>query len=231
MPADVESRRSAAGWRRHFFYRKEVQKTTWKFRLLAAFIVLSLIWTARGLWASRLAAGLVCREDIPPRSDALLLENFEPSYLVYVRAAALLQSGAAPDALVPVLAGTDPETPRILTRKVSEMMAQMAGLERMTVVPIVEKEPITLNAAYQIRKALQARQVKSVTIVSPDFRSRRSFVVYNSVFAPAGIRVGCVPVFGRTTPDNWTRTWHGMQAVGLQFLKLQFYRFYVRPWT
>jgi hypothetical protein len=36
-----------------------------------------------------------------------------------------------------------------------------------------------------------------------------------------------VPVFGVNTPKNWTQTWHGIQGVTEQWLKLQYYRFYV----
>jgi hypothetical protein len=45
-----------------------------------------------------------------------------------------------------------------------------------------------------------------------------------------GIKVHCVPVFGQKSPANWTKTWHGIQDVTEQFLKLQYYRFYVL-WT
>jgi hypothetical protein len=41
--------------------------------------------------------------------------------------------------------------------------------------------------------------------------------------------VYCAPVFGRTTPERWTATWHGIQDVSEEFLKLQYYRFYVIP--
>jgi hypothetical protein len=39
----------------------------------------------------------------------------------------------------------------------------------------------------------------------------------------------CQPVPGTRTPDNWFETWHGVQDVTLQFLKLQYYRWYVLP--
>ena len=66
-------------------------------------------------------------------------------------------------------------------------------------------------------------------LVTPGMRSRRSDLVYRSVLAPAGISVLCVPVFGRSTPDNWWHTWHGIQEVLEQSGKLQYYRFYVLP--
>ena len=45
----------------------------------------------------------------------------------------------------------------------------------------------------------------------------------------AGTQLSCVPVFGSTTPQRWTATWHGIQGVVEEFLKLQYYRFYVIP--
>jgi hypothetical protein len=36
-----------------------------------------------------------------------------------------------------------------------------------------------------------------------------------------------VPVLGEKTAKNWTKTWHGIQDVTEQWLKLQYYRFYV----
>jgi len=39
--------------------------------------------------------------------------------------------------------------------------------------------------------------------------------------------VRCDPVFGRATPERWSNTWHGIQSVAEEFVKLQYYRFYV----
>ncbi|HET9131246.1 MAG TPA: hypothetical protein VFO86_09880, partial [Terriglobia bacterium] len=69
--------------------------------------------------------------------------------------------------------------------------------------------------------------IRSVVFVTPGFRSQRSVLVYEKIFTPAGLKFGCVPVFGKRTADNWTMNWHGMQEVFLQFAKLQYYRFYV----
>jgi hypothetical protein len=66
--------------------------------------------------------------------------------------------------------------------------------------------------------------------VTDGFRSQRSLLVYHAVLAPASIKVGCMPVFGQKTPKNWAKTWHGIQDVTEQFLKLAYYRFYVL-WT
>jgi len=74
--------------------------------------------------------------------------------------------------------------------------------------------------------------IKSVILVSPGFRSRRSFLVHQAVLGEAGITVGCVPVFSEAAnPQTWARTWHGLQTVGEQFAKLQYYRFYILPFS
>jgi hypothetical protein len=39
--------------------------------------------------------------------------------------------------------------------------------------------------------------------------------------------VRCDPVFGRVTPERWSDSWHGIQGVAEEFVKLQYYRFYV----
>ena len=95
------------------------------------------------------------------------------------------------------------------------------------IIPIDAVEPISLNAANQIRDALLKENIKSVVVVSPAFRSRRSMLVYDAVLTPAGIRAGCAPVHGLRSPENWTDTWHGIQGVVEQFGKLQYYRFWV----
>ena len=220
---DLRPRKS--GWQRHFFYRKESLRTTWTLRLSLVLFVLLAAWATRSFWTLKLGQSLVCHEQFG-HSDALLLENFDPEYLVFERAAALQKEAVAEKVYVPVRA-SDPEEPNAVAAGFAEVMTRIAGLKNPQIIPIVETEPISLNAADQIRDFLVKEHVGSVIVVTPDFRSRRSLLVYNTVFSRANIAVGCVPVFGATTVNNWTKTWHGMQDVGLQFLKLQYYRFYV----
>jgi hypothetical protein len=111
------------------------------------------------------------------------------------------------------------------------VMSNVARLDSPELVPVQEIEPISLNAAYQIRDFLVAQHVGSVAVITPGFRSQRSFLVYRRVFGDAGIATRCVPVFGPMTADTWTQSWHGIQQVAEQFLKLQFYRFYVMPFV
>jgi hypothetical protein len=114
-----------------------------------------------------------------------------------------------------------------VSQGIAEVMARLARLQDVEMIPIRPSEPISLHAAYQIRDFLTIEQVSSIIVVTSGFRSKRSSLVYHTVLDPVGIKVRCVPVFGQKTSANWTKTWHGIQDVTEQFLKLQYYRFYV----
>lgn len=221
--------RQGTHWQRHFFYRRESLKMTWKFRLALLILLVLLVSVTRGFWISRIGQSLVCTEEIAP-SDVILVENFDPHYLVFERAAALHKAGLAASVLVPTDASRDSENADLVSQGITELMIRTAQLQNPELLPIQISEPISLNAASQIRDFLTTEHLRSVIIVTDGFRSKRSSLIYHAVLGPAGIKVGCVPVFGQTTPQNWTKTWHGIQDVTEQFLKLQYYRFYVL-WT
>lgn len=215
-------------WRRHFFYTKESIKTTWKVRVVTLVVVIVTGVLTHGFWVSQIGRSLVCVEDLAP-SDVILVENFNPNYLLFERAAALERAGIAPRTLVPVEAARDAEVANPVSRGVAELMARQARLEVWEIILTRESEPISLTAAAQIRDHLAGDHIKSLTVVTPGFRSRRSSLVYRAVLGDVGTQVHCAPVFGRTTPERWTETWHGIQQVAEEFLKLQYYRFYVVP--
>ena len=173
------------------------------------------------------AADLVCTQELAP-VDALIIENFDPNYLLFERAQELSAAGYARRVLLPTQATSD-STPSAVSAGFNDVMARVARLSPPEVIPIQEIEPIELNAAMQVRQRLSADHIRSVMLVTAALRSRRSHLVYQAVLAPAGIRVVCAPVFGRTRTDNWWGTWHGIQEVLLQSAKLQYYRLYVLP--
>jgi hypothetical protein len=213
-------------WSRHFFYRKESIRTTWKCRLALLLLIMLLVSVTRGFWMLKIGQSLVCAEEIRP-SDVILVENLDPDYLVFERAAALHKMGLAARVLVPTAASRDPEIANPVSQGIAELMARVARLQNAEILPIRIFEPISLNAAYQIRDFLTKEHLRSVIVVTNGFRSKRSLLVYHAVLDPAGIKVGCMPVFGQKTLKNWTETWHGIEGVTEQFLKLQYYRFYV----
>ena len=189
--------------------------------------LLIVITVARPIWSSAVGRSLVCGGQ-PGSADAILVENLDPNYLLFERAGELYRANAL--SRVYVLANANAGgVPSSVDLGVINVMAQIARLAPFKVVPVSDVEPISLNAAKQARTVLHQERVKSVLIVTTAFRSRRSSLVYRAVFGQAGIDVACVPVLGHNTPDNWTDTWHGIEEVVEQFVKLQYYRFYVLP--
>lgn len=214
-------------WTRHFVYRTEHTRTTWKFRVGFVAAVVATAWLTRGWWTASIARSLVCEANRAP-SDAILVENFDPDYLVFERAAWLRQAGFATRSLVPVHADSGAE-PNAVALGAADMMAKIARLGAMEIVPIRDVEPISLNAAYDVLRFIEGERIRSVIVVSPLFRSRRSALVYGATLGRAGITVRCEPVRGTQEMNTWTRSWHGVQNVAEQWLKLQYYRLYVLP--
>src|SRR5712691_9662921 len=145
--------RQGSRWHRHFVYRTESLRTTWKLRLAVLLIVLLVAFVTRGAWVRTVGRSLVCAETIGP-SDVILVENFDPDYLVFERAAALHNAGVAPRVLVPTEATGEPARPSPVSQGIAEVMARVARLQDLELIPIQKIEPISLNAAYQIRDFL-----------------------------------------------------------------------------
>jgi hypothetical protein len=212
-------------WKSHFIYSKQCVKTTWTLRLTLLVCLLLIVWLSSRFWVLAVGHSLVCDEQIM-RADAILIENFDPDYLLFERAQALYNAGLASKVFVPTDAGADGNESQV-SAGIVEVMSRVAWLEKRETIPVRGIEPISLNAAYQILAVLKRQQVRSVLVVTPGFRSQRSALVYKAVLGRAGIAVSCVPVFGTKTPATWATTWHGVQEVAEQFVKLQYYRWYV----
>ena len=219
---------NAPRWTRHFFYRAEHTRTTWKFRVGFFALVVAAMWITRGVWTLAIARSLVCEANGAP-SDAILVENYDPDYLVFERATQLRGAGFAARVLIPIW--TDPGTSKAndVAQGTAEVMAKIARLGAMDTVPIRDVEPISLNVAYDVLRFIQRERIRSVIVVAPLFRSRRSALVYGATLGRAGITVRCEPAQGTIGMNTWTRSWHGIQNVVEQWAKLQYYRLYVLP--
>jgi hypothetical protein len=215
-------------WTRHLVHRAERTRTTWKLRLglLALFAV--TLWLTSGWWTAAIAHSLVCDASVAP-SDAILVENFDPDYLLFERARNLRRAGLAARVLVPVWVHPGTQQPNEVALGTAQLMARIARIGDIEVVPTREVEPITLNAARDLQQFLEQEHIRSVIVVTPLFRSRRSALVYAATLGRAGIAVRCEPVQRSGGVNGWTRSWHGIQEVVEQWLKLQYYRLYVLP--
>jgi hypothetical protein len=54
-------------------------------------------------------------------------------------------------------------------------------------------------------------------------------LIYGETLGRSGVRLHCAPGADRRDVERWTTTWHGMQNVVEQWVKLQYYRLYVLP--
>jgi hypothetical protein len=215
-------------WGNLFFRKRECLKTTWTFRIALVLLGTFLLLSTRNLWAPPFARTLTCQEHLAS-ADAILIENLGQEYLLFERAADLHNAGYGSRVLVPTSSSADLEAPT-LEKIIDDVMIQIAHLKSVETVPVrLQFEPISLNIAYQIRDFLEAEHIRSVLLVTSGFRARRAALTYEALLGERGVTVFCVPVFGTTTPENWTRTWHGIQEVALQFLKLYYYRLYILP--
>jgi hypothetical protein len=90
-------------------------------------------------------------------------------------------------------------------------------------------EPLSLNAAQDVLHYVRRNNLHSVIVVTPMFRSRRTALIYEATLGRAGISVRCEPVPGTRGVDTWAASWHGIQQVAEQWLKLHYYKLYVLP--
>ena len=215
-------------WTRHLLYRAEHTRITWKLRLGLLALVIVTLWLSSGWWTSAIARSLVCEANGAP-SEAILVENLESDYFAFERASVLRRAGFAARVLVPIATNARTSMPNEVAVGTVELMARVAHLGPIEIVPIQEVEPIALNAARDVLRFLERERIRSVLVVAPLFRSRRSALVYTATLGQAGLTVTCEPARGPQGVKTWTQTWHGIQNVAEQWLKLQYYRLYVLP--
>lgn len=217
-------------WTRHLVYRTERYKTTWKLRLGLPVVVGLGLWLTSGWWTQAVGRSLVCSASVGP-SDAILVDNFDPDYLLFERANRLVRAGFAKRVLV--LVHTDAGTSEIndVSLGMAEVMARIARVGPIEPVPFREAEPITLNAARDVQRFLEREHIRSALVATPLFRSRRAALIYGATLGRAGVTIHCQPVPGGTRVENWAKTWHGIQEVLQQWIKLQYYRFWVLPFA
>jgi len=218
----------ASGWTRHLVYRAERTRTTWKLRVGVLVLLVAVLLLSRAWWTAAIGRSLVCSGSLAA-SDAILIENFESRYLVYERARNLRRAGLASRVLVPISIDPSTQEPNLVSLGTAELMARLSRLGEYEVVPVREVEPITLNATRDVQRFLEREHLHSLIVVTPLFRSRRSMLVYESVLRDDGIAVRCQPADGSRGVETWSRSWHGIQEVVEQWLKLQYYRLYVLP--
>jgi hypothetical protein len=217
-------------WTQYFVYRSDHLRTTWKLRIGLLVLVIVVMWLSRGWWTVAIARSLVCEETLAP-SDAILIENFDPDYQVFQLARDLRRAGLSARVLVPVPVDPDTMHPNPVALGIVDVMSGLSQIGQVEIIPIRDVEPITLNALRDVQTFLEREHIRSVIAVTPLFRSRRSELVYSATLGRAGIAVYYQHVHGSTILHTWTRRWHGVEEIMEQWIKLQYYRLYVIPFS
>jgi hypothetical protein len=183
-------------------------------------------YASRKTWLRLGAESLVCVPSEAP-SDAALIDNVDHNYTLFERAQWLKAHGLASIVLVPILSSASDGEPNDVSLGFVDVMCRISRVSDCITFHVPSVEPITLNLARGTAQELNARGIRSMLLVTDGFRSRRAFDVYAAVLNPSGITVHCQPVFGSHTPLNWSESSHGVEEVGLQFIKLWYYRIIV----
>lgn len=224
--AAISSRKRSgepAAWKRWIFREKRV--TTWRFRLLVFATAMAFLAASYPTWLVAIGNSLLHKQDLEP-ADVILLENFGTDFSVFAAAQGLVDAGYSSRVVIPVRAKGETAMRGMVQKGFVDVMSRVAGIKQWEVLPVEHVEPVSLNVARQIAVFLESEGVRSVLVVSPGFRSARSYLVYDSVFTPRGIRVQCLAASDAAS-DNWWHSWHGVQDTGLEFTKFLYYRFWV----
>ena len=146
-------------WLNQFFYRKEVWKTTWKFKFVLIVLLAGCLFLTKGFIEKELAESLVFRDPIEA-SDVAVVENFDPNYLLFEETAKLVKGGKIDKIYVPVKYNRLQTGPNGVSQGVVEVMSRIARIKEYELILINESEPIRFNAALQVRDYLQDKDVQ-----------------------------------------------------------------------
>ena len=172
--------------RKHFIVRITTWKTTWKLRLLLFLLLGIIFFLFKGFFLEQMAASLVC---VPGSTsvDAVIIENFDPNYLLFEAVSTLKREGLEAAVYVPVKFNRDRSGANLVSEGTARLLASLSRVGEYELIMIDEKEPIRLNAARQVREYLSGKGYRSVLLVSSGFCSRRSLMVYRRVFNESGM--------------------------------------------
>jgi hypothetical protein len=93
---------------------------------------------------------------------------------------------------------------------------------RIWIVPIND-HPITQTEARSVVPRLAQAGIRRAFLLCRGFHTRRSFLVYQNLGAPLGIRFIPLPYFPSYDQDSWWRHPEGLREFGAQTLKLGYY--------
>jgi hypothetical protein len=164
------------------------------------------------------------------RSDVVILEGAEIVETGAAQAAIGLVSAGKGSRVVVVLHvlpggkkqyGLDDDYPDLVRKKLVR-----SGLteKQVTVIVIPARAPRTLNEATMVLDALSKEGVRHALLLAHGFHTRRSFLVYQHVGQPLGIRIVPSAYFNDYQLNDWWTHHEGVEDFATEVIKLLYYQ-------
>lgn len=207
---------------------KTLSRRSFLARLMGWLVAAGVIWL---LVAERLALALVVPSAGGPADAVMLLAGSAVQTERVGKAAELLLSQRAPVVLI-TNDGTRGGWSRrrqariMMVDRTSDGLVD-AGVDESRIVRLPGMVRSTHDEALALRNYLQSHALSSVLVVTSGYHSRRALWVFRRVLADVDVRVdiAAVPPGWQTpSPDRWWLSRRGWLSVGLEYVKLGFYR-------
>lgn len=197
-------------------------------RALLLIAALLLVWPPLA-WA---AARWLLIDTRPERADALVVLGGSSTYGERTEyAARLFKEGFAPRVLLTDdgLRGgwSQAEQRNLFFVERAAAALEAAGVPAGNVETLEPQTSSTYEEAMLLREQASARGLDSLLVVTSGYHSRRARWTFERVFRDSGVRVSVAAVGpGRQTPAPyvWWLSPRGWRLVGLEYLKLAYYR-------
>ncbi|OGG57283.1 MAG: hypothetical protein A3F84_02170 [Candidatus Handelsmanbacteria bacterium RIFCSPLOWO2_12_FULL_64_10] len=217
-----------------FFVRREVRRLRLRFKVGLIAVALGAAWLLAPLYLPLIADPLVV-DYKGLETEALVAEGWFALDHSRARAIArVCRNGQRVYVIVNEKAEIEDDYGFKLDRPGLSMLnlARAGGDTSGVTVLLMYRPPDipgnTALYAVQLRDRLQRDGVRSFTLVTDSFHSRRSYLIYSRAFAGSGVTIDCYPSPITFDRDNWWRKSSGMQYIMAEYVKLIYYFF--RGW-
>lgn len=214
-----------------FFVRREVRRLRLRFKVGLIAVVFGAAWLSAPVWLPLAVDPLVAPYAGAP-TEAIVAEGwFALDHSMAKEIARICRSGQRVYVIVNEKAEVEDDYGFKLDRPgQSRLNLARAGVDtsRTTILLMSRPPDIPGNTALyavQLRDRLQRDGIRSFTLVTDSFHSRRSCLIYSRAFAGSGIAIDCYPAPLGFDRRNWWRKSSGMQYVMAEYVKLVYYLF------
>jgi hypothetical protein len=215
-------------WREtdRFFVRREARRLRFRYRAGLLVLILGLGWLSAPVWLPFVADPLVADYAGAP-AEVVVAEAW---HSLDVRMARDIASVCRGRRIYVVLDGVDSDDPEETPDRFARSLARLAkaGVDTALVTLLLTpKRPDTPGYtsfyARHVRERMERDGVRSLTLVTGYFHSRRSHLIYRRAFAGSGIAIDCYPSSLGSDRADWWRMHAGMLSVLTEYIKMFYY--------